>query len=398
MSKRFHHLRVTNFRSLASLDLELRPVNVMFGPCGAGKSSLLDVFWFVRDCLFQDTDNAGSGRDHGLGMLWDGAAPGSTVSFEFSTSELDYLIEFGFSEGRLDPFPRERLAIRGEDPITLLERRSGSQVAEFKLSDADALTSSPLRDPAKPSIDRYVDSSERPDVRLMAALLRACRSYASRSFHFEHLRRFGSESDRGTLLDPPARKLWSVLRNLKERRSRTPNYDTITSFMKRAFPDSFVDLEFEQTGPGSVYATMIEIGRNQPTSASHVSDGHLQMLAILTALFGGIDSHGLMMFDEPELSLHPWPLAVMGEAMREATTNWNKQILVATHSPVLISQFEQEDLLVVERSEGHTSVRRLSEIPEVQDLLEQFAAGSIYMAQAIAPQGGKPQFLPGGDK
>ena len=69
-----------------------------------------------------------------------------------------------------------------------------------------------------------------------------------------------------------------------------------------------------------------------------------------------------------------------------AASDWNKQVLIATHSPVLISQFEPDEILATEVDAGRTRIRRLSEIAEVQDLLEEYATGSLYMSQMIGHQ------------
>ena len=44
--------------------------------------------------------------------------------------------------------------------------------------------------------------------------------------------------------------------------------------------------------------------------------------------------------------MHPWALTVFAKAVKVAAEQWNKQVFVATHSPVLISQFEPRDVLV----------------------------------------------------
>jgi predicted ATPase len=398
--ERFQRLRVTNFRALAEVDVKLEPVNVVFGPCGVGKSSLLDIPWFVRDCLLNGVDRAAAGRDHGIGMLWDGADPSATIAIELASDELVYALELGLSGGRIDARPGERLAmVEGPAPNAaasrmLLERAMGADMSRFLVGEALDTAPFPLREPEMPSLTRYVDVAQRSDVERFFELLRAIHSYSSRAFHLHPLKRRGSETSSSTSLEPFARNLWSVLRNLKDRRGRDPRYDTICDFMRQAFPDGFQDLEFEQTAPTAVYASMREHGRRQAIHASGISDGHLQMLIVLTAVFGGdVDHSRLLVFDEPEISLHPWPLAVMAHAFRTAARDWGRQILVATHSPVMISQFESHELLVAEKVEGGMSVRRLDEIAEIQDLLAQFAAGSIYMAQAVAPQGGRPQQL-----
>jgi predicted ATPase len=112
------------------------------------------------------------------------------------------------------------------------------------------------------------------------------------------------------------------------------------------------------------------------------------MLMHLTALFAeGRDRESLILFDEPEISLHPHALAVFARATKLAVEEWNKQVFIATHSPVLISQFEPENILAAEISKsGQTTMKRVSEMAEIKDLLAEYAAGSLYMAELIAPQ------------
>ena len=95
----------------------------------------------------------------------------------------------------------------------------------------------------------------------------------------------------------------------------------------------------------------------------------------------------LILFDEPETSLHPYAISVFAEAVKLATKEWNRQVFIATHSPVLIGQFEQENILATGLEDsGQTVLKRVSEMDDIQDLLESYDTGSLYMAEAIAPQ------------
>jgi predicted ATPase len=101
----------------------------------------------------------------------------------------------------------------------------------------------------------------------------------------------------------------------------------------------------------------------------------------------GKEKDSLILFDEPETSLHPHALAILAEAMKKASSEWSKQIFVATHSPVLMSQFEPEDVWAVELDEeGRTILERVSAIEGVRDLLDKYGVGVLYMAESIAPQ------------
>ena len=69
-----------------------------------------------------------------------------------------------------------------------------------------------------------------------------------------------------------------------------------------------------------------------------------------------------MLIDEPETSLHPWAIAVLAKAIKQATEEWGKQVVLATHSPVLISQFDPDQTLTVKQEDGRTRITRLSDV------------------------------------
>jgi len=386
MSNQLTHLQIKNFRSLADVNIQINPLNIIFGPNGAGKTTLLDTIWFVRDCAIRGVDLASSERDHGIGLLWDGADEGENISIKIVTPSGEYEVSFGYSSGRIEPFAGEKLFSDRDNK--LIVRIIGSDKAQVYRTDLQELEFITLREPEKLALSRYVafENSE-PAASNIDNLLRVVRNYNSRSASLFRIKRFGSESDSGERLQDRCENLWSVLRNLHDKRVIDERYDTIISFMQESFP-AFDNLFFEQTGRYTVYGNFLEKGRRKPIRSSGVSDGHLQMLINLTALFSeGQNRYSLILFDEPEISLHPWALAVFAKAVKLATEKWNKQVFIATHSPVLISQFEPENILTAELDkEGKTVLKRISEIEGIQDLLEEYATGSLYMAEMIAPQ------------
>lgn len=390
MSNQLTHLQIKNFRSLADVKIQINPLNIIFGPNGAGKTTLLDTIWFVRDCAIRGVDLASSERDHGIGLLWDAADEGENISIKIVTPWGEYEVSFGYSSGRIEPFAGEKLFSDGDNQ--LIVRIIGSDKAQVYRTDLQELEFITLREPEKLALSRYVafENSE-PAASNIDNLLRVVRNYNSRSASLFRIKRFGSESDSGERLQDRCDNLWSVLRNLHDKRVIDERYDTIISFMQESFP-AFDNLFFEQTGRYTVYGNFLEKGRRKPIRSSGVSDGHLQMLINLTALFSeGQNRYALILFDEPEISLHPWALAVFAKAVKLATEKWNKQVFIATHSPVLISQFEPENILTAELDkEGKTVLKRISEIEGIQDLLEDYATGSLYMAEMIAPQSKSP--------
>ncbi len=380
-------LQVRNFRSLADISIEPKDLNVLFGPNGAGKSTFLDTIWFVRDCAVRGVDQAASDRSHGIGALWDGADEGANITIAIETEGATYEVAFGYSSGRIEPFVGEKLYSKNRN-LKLIDRKIGSDKAYFYHIRMKESVEVMLREPEKLAFTRYLDFEDgSPSAFDLGRLLRYVHHYPSRRADLYGLQKLGSDSTHHIWLWDRGQNLWSVLRNVHDRRGVDERYDTIISFMRRSFPD-FKDLLIEQTGPNSVYGSFIEAERQYPIQASGVSDGHLQMLIHLTALFSeGQERDSMILFDEPETSLHPYALAVLADAFKLATEKWNKQVFIATHSPVLISQFEPQNVLAAEIGEGgQTRMRWVDEIEGVQDLLEEYAVGSLYMAEVIAPQ------------
>ena len=245
-----------------------------------------------------------------------------------------------------------------------------------------------MREPEKLALSRYLDFDENvPEAKEIDLLLRYSRKYNARSADIYGLRTYGSEVVSHQRLYDRCENLWSVLRNLKERRDwGKTEYDTVIQFMKQGFP-SFDGLALESIGASSVYGNFIEKYHREPIRASGVSDGHLQLLMHLTALFSEGTRVNLILLDEPETSLHPYALSVLAEAIEEAVTNWNKQVFIATHSPVLMSQFDTDCVIASKvGSFGQTEIERVSEMHGIQDLLSDYALGALYMSELIAPQ------------
>ena len=379
-------IRVRNYRSLASLDLDVGPINVIFGPNGAGKSTLLDTLYFFRDCAIRGVEVASSERSHGIGILWDGADDDGGISIELATDGVEYGLWFSLSAGRLEAFAGEWLQSFSRMQ-TLIHRSPGSDKAFLYHTDLQQIVPVTLREPQKLSLGLFLDFNRGDgEAGYLDHLLHFIRLYHSRSFFLYRLKRQGSESSHETRLRDLGNNAWSVLRNLQDKRNIDDRYDTIMQYMAEAFP-LFDGIVLEQTGPASVYAGFLEKERRRPILASGVSDGYLQLLLLLTALFSEGERASVLLFDEPEVSLHPWALAVFAKAVKVAAERWNKQIFIATHSPVLISQFEPRDILVAGIEDGRARFDRLHEIEEIRDLLEDYAAGSLYMSEAVAPQG-----------
>ncbi len=387
MSSLLCRIKVRNYRSLASVDLETGPVSVFFGPNGSGKSSLLDSLWFIRDCAIRNVDLASSTRSHGIGLLFDSASEEDrSITVTLTTDAVEYTLRLDLSSGRIDPLPGETL-VRLRDKRRLIFRQAGQATAELYHDNAQQTLPLVLREPEKLSLGMYLGFNPTDqDAGQFDTLMHNVRLWHSRSLWLHRLKTSGSDSGNETRLFDRGDNLWSVLRNLKLKDHADTRWDTIMRFMREAFPN-FGGIELEQTGPNSVYANFNEKGRSASILASGVSDGHLQLLLLLTGLFSeGNWKSSVILFDEPEISLHPWAVATFADAVKLASTEWNKQVFIATHSPVLMSQFEPNQCFATSVVDGQTKLESIAEIEGIQDLLEEYATGSLYMSEVIAGQ------------
>jgi predicted ATPase len=105
-----------------------------------------------------------------------------------------------------------------------------------------------------------------------------------------------------------------------------------------------------------------------------------------------------MLFDEPELGLHPYALTLLGNLFKQAA-QFGKQIIISTQSAPLLNEFAPEDIVVVERHQGESIFRQLNSA-DLAEWLEEYTLGELWQKNVL---GGRPhaentpQLVPDGD-
>jgi predicted ATPase len=97
--------------------------------------------------------------------------------------------------------------------------------------------------------------------------------------------------------------------------------------------------------------------------AADISDGTLRLLGFLAALYQS-QTPNILCFEEPENGVHPWLLHKMVELLTLVTTEGivgkPVQVLITTHSPVLLNYVKPEQVRAVELDkEGKTQIHNL---------------------------------------
>ena len=92
----------------------------------------------------------------------------------------------------------------------------------------------------------------------------------------------------------------------------------------------------------------------------------------------------VLLLDEPELGLHPAAVTLIGGMIKSLAEQ--KQVIVATQSPLLVDSFELNEIFVLELEDGRTNVRALRK-DDYQQWLDEYSTGELWQKNLL---GGHP--------
>ncbi len=115
--------------------------------------------------------------------------------------------------------------------------------------------------------------------------------------------------------------------------------------------------------------------------ATRLSDGTLRWLSLLAILLNP-QEQTIVCIEEPEMGLHPDLLPPLARLLREASQRM--QLIVTTHSDVLVDALTDtpESVIVCEKHEGSTTMRRLNK-EELSAWLEKYSLGQLWRSGEI---------------
>ena len=125
---------------------------------------------------------------------------------------------------------------------------------------------------------------------------------------------------------------------------------------------------------------------NDRSFGAHLtSDGSLRFMALVTLLnLPNELMPDVILLDEPELGLHPAAIALVGDMIRALSQQ--RQVIVATQSPLLVDCFEPGEIVVLELRDDATEFCRLD--PEqYKHWLDEFTTGDLWQQNLL---GGRP--------
>lgn len=161
-------------------------------------------------------------------------------------------------------------------------------------------------------------------------------------------------------------------------------YEVICRHIGRILPgfDRFVLEE----SYGKVLLRWQSKGTDKTFGAHLTSDGSLRFFALVTLLNLPPEMlPGVLLLDEPELGLHPAAITLIGGMIKALAEE--RQIIVATQSPLLVDAFDLDEIFVLDLQEGRTEIRKLDPDKYRQWLDDSFTPGQLWQKNLL---GGRP--------
>ncbi|MGG7605787.1 AAA family ATPase [Massilia sp. BKSP1R2A-1] len=356
------HIKLSGFRSIRSLDLELKRLNVLIGPNGAGKSNFISFFKFMNRLLEKELQlfvRAGlNGADR---TLFFGRKTTDELHIDLHFSPNGYRATMVATNDDSLVFKREQALFHGGE----IGYAGGTKVRDLAPPGA-AESGLPLPGTGTPS-------------QHVAGYLRDWKVY---HFHdtSDTARVKGAYSIHATeRLLPQGENLAAFLYDIRE----TENYRRIVHTIQRVAP-YFHDFVFVPEPNDTIRLRWKHKGSEDYFDATMLSDGTLRFICMATLLLQP-KLPTIILLDEPELGLHPFAMQLLAAMMRSASEI--TQIIASTQSVTLANQFSWEDMVVVDQVENASAFRRLSEV-EVSEWMKEYRIGDIWEMNVL---GGTPE-------
>lgn len=372
----FTRLVVSNFLSLGEdVSVELGELTALAGINGSGKSNVVAALTFVAHALGDGLERAVLSRQGFRALRRDGAGRQAVkLRYELECQDwsAEYEIVLGARAGEAYVVKREAATISYRVPST---RRVGYVSRSGKLVDpTPALAGIPSS--SADLVLRVVGGTR--DFAPLHDALRAVQSYAI----YPRALRIPSKPSVLPYLDEEGHNWASIVRRVAEE-----DYGGELRAALHRVTGDVVDLKTGQLGDNLAVLFRHQVDEDQPDAgpwfdAGRESDGTLRIAGLLTALLQK-PPLTLLAVEEPELTIHPGALPLVLDFLRLASS-WS-QVLITTHSPDLVTGLDPDEIRVVQRTGGITSVAPID--AGQRELVRQrlVSPGDLMRTEGLAP-------------
>lgn len=374
-------LKIKNYRAFENLEVKDIPAFcVIIGANGTGKSSLFDIFGFLRDALTNNISQALQVRGGYKEVVTRGKEREDIeIELQFRMNILGterlvtYLLTIG-QENNRPVVKREILRYkRGEygSPYHFLD---------FKLGKGYAITNEEDFEQTEEELDREEQQLESNNILAIKGLGQFQRFKAASAFRALienwHVSDFHISEARGSKdtiyaehLSTTGDNMASVAQYIYQNHSDI--FQTILTKMKERVP-GISKVEAKDTEDGRLILKFQDQAFKDPFIDRYVSDGTMKMFAYLILLFDP-KPHPLLCVEEPENQLYPSLLRELAEEFA-SYAHRGGQVFVSTHSPDFLNAVPLESIFWLSKEEGITKIYKAKDSEILSNLI---AAGDL---------------------
>ena len=368
-------ISIKGFRSLADIEISGLPdVTVMIGANGSGKSNIIRFFdmlsWMLKSRRLAEFVARHGGADD---QLFGGSKKTPSMEATVSLRTGDVECKFSFSLAHAHP---DRIIITKE---SLKWSKGGEPIGEWtEVSKGKSEASLLLDDLQRQQTDQLFYASLLPIAKSLKDL---------RVYHFHDTSEGSSikkswDIDDNHHLRSHGGNLAAVLHRLEHEDVR--RFDLICRHIGRILPP-FDRFEIEESY-GKVSLRWKAKSTDKTFGAHLTSDGSLRTFALVTLLnLPPVVLPSVILLDEPELGLHPAAIGLVAQMIKQLSHD--KQIIVATQSPLLIDEFGLEEIVVLDLDDGRTRIRKLSTDDYKMWLDQDYTPSQLWQKNVL---GGRP--------
>ena len=341
-------IEIQGYKSFKQLILELRPVNILIGANGSGKSNFLSFFDFLKNMYHQNLQEYVALRGGVDKFLHHGSKVTDEISAKLWFPSNGYY--FSLKQG---------------DNIFII-------TGEGTLNDKQHHTN--ISFSTESNFRYYTDELSKKIRNYLAELQR---------YHFHDTGErspFNKESnidnDRFFLYDR-GQNIAALLYTIYKEHPIT--YHLIIKTIQSIAP-YFLDFFLRPDNNGNIRLRWQSRHSSIIYGVNDLSDGAIRFIA-LTVLFMQPNLPQTIIIDEPELGLHPAAIAKLSGMIQSAAAK-GCQIIAATQSTDLIAHFAPEDIITVDQTRGASVFQRLNSAT-LQHWLEEYTIDDLWKRNII---------------
>ena len=362
------HVRIQGFRSLADIELSGIPkATVLIGANGSGKSNFIRFFemlsWMLRSRKLAEFVGKQGGADD---QLFGGNrhTPRIEAEIRLRTESGNNDYRFMLSYAHPDRFIFTDEAFR-------FSRREFNTEADWQTLGSTHLEAKIVE-----------EAQSNKTAWVIVNLLRNCAVYQFHDTSDESDFKKNWDAEDSNQLRSHGGNLAAVLHRLE--RDDIKRFELICRHVGRVLP-AFDRFQIEERY-GRVFLRWKAKGMEKTFGAHLTSDGSLRFFALVTLLNLPPEMlPDVLLLDEPELGLHPAAIALIGGMIKALAEE--RQIIVATQSPLLVDSFGLDEIFVLDLHDGRTEFRKLTPDDYRVWLDDNFTPGELWQKNLL---GGRP--------